>query len=354
MRSSTSSDGTARPAANDLAHRGRAGLLFEGARTGETQLRLGQRSGSGRTHKRYLDIVGIQLSAIHETRIGKLTHRDLEALYSELLAEGATPGTVHLAHKVLRAALNDAERWGNISSNPARLARSPQGASREMTVLTEPQVRAFLKACEGHRFEALFVLALASALRQGELLALRWSAIDFGCKTLEVQRSLRWHDGKPLFSNPKTKRSRRTVGLDSETIDVLRAHKARQAQDRLRAGDSWRNGDLVFANILGGPMRACHVFERHYQPLMRKAGLIRRDQQGRVLKCANGKPQALVRFHDLRHTHAAHLLKRRVNPLVVSDRLGHATVAFTLDVYGHLLPGMQETAVEATARTLWA
>lgn len=306
------------------------------------------------THKRYSSIVASKLTPLRDVAIGRLNHRDIEELYAQLLEDGVNPGTVRLVHKVLRAALGQAEKWQNIPSNPARLASPPASTPAEITVLTEEQSRLFLAACEGEPLQAAFVLALTSGMRQGEILALGWDDIDFDAKTVSVRRSLRWIDGEPVFSEPKTKRSRRTIPVDQQTIDALKAHRARQAEQRLRIGDAWANPSLVFASSVGTPIRAPHLLERHFWPILRTAGLIRTDERGEVVSGNDGKAKPLVRFHDLRHTHATQLLKRGVSSLVVSRRLGHAREGFTLEVYGHLIPGMQETAVDAISQALWA
>jgi integrase len=202
-------------------------------------------------------------------------------------------------------------------------------------VLSRAQAQRLLEASAGTRQEALYTLALATGMRQGELLGLRWRDVDLDAGVLRVRASLRrsrktgdWH-----FAEPKTRRSRRQLALGPETIEVLRRQRARQAQSRLLVGAAWRDLDLVFATEAGGPLLARNVY-RSFMQLLARAELPR------------------VRFHDLRHTAATLLLSARVNPKVVSELLGHASVAITLDIYSHVLPDMQQDAAATMDRLL--
>jgi integrase len=206
----------------------------------------------------------------------------------------------------------------------------------EMQVLNAAQARAFLAASRSERLHALFVLALATGMRQGELLALRWRDVDVSHKTLKVRASLRYQLGKGFkFEEPKTKHGRRAIALAPELLPVLQQHRARQDQERTALGPIWRDEDLVFASEVGGPIEATNLIRGSFARVLRTSGV----------------PH--VRFHDLRHTCATLLLAQRVNPKVVSELLGHSGVAITLDIYAHVLPDMQQDAVTAIQGVLF-
>ena len=187
-----------------------------------------------------------------------------------------------------------------------------------------------VEAAKGDRLEALYILAVTTGLRQGELLGLKWDDIDLEVGTLQVRRTLTTAKGGPILSAPKTKSTRRTVRLSQTALEALRSHLERQlGEDIDRAGDLWRENGLIFASESGSPLSRQHITARRFKPLLKRAGL----------------PE--IRFHDLRHTCATLLLSKNVNPKVVSEMLGHASIAITLDTYSHVLPTMQESAAKA-------
>jgi integrase len=183
----------------------------------------------------------------------------------------------------------------------------------------------------GTQFEALYVMAVHTGLRQGELLGLRWTDVDLDAASprLSVHRSLKVTDGGLGFGRPKNKASRRSVPLNSTTVTALRAHRTRQHEERL-ASPRWRDHDLVFPNSIGGPMDHNNLYYRDYEPLLKRAGL---DDKG-------------FTFHALRHTFATALFARGQHPKIVQSLLGHASIAQTMDTYSHLMDGMGSGAVD--------
>ncbi|MEW6045890.1 MAG: tyrosine-type recombinase/integrase [Bacillota bacterium] len=256
----------------------------------------------------------------------RLTPLHVQGLYRKMTEQGLSPRTVRLAHAVLRQSLAQAVKWGFLGRNVCDAVELPRQAHKEMRVLTPEEAKRFLEAAKGERLEALWVLALTTGMRKGELLGLRWQDVDLERATLEVRQSLVRVHGKPVFQQPKTARARRTVELTPLAVEALRRHRAKQAQERLLAGSSWLNHGLVFCQRDGRPLDPMNVYNRNFKRVLAKAGL-------------DG-----VRLHDLRHTHATLLLKSGANPKVVSERLGHASTAFTMDVYSHVLPGLQRDA----------
>jgi integrase len=132
-----------------------------------------------------------------------------------------------------------------------------------------------------------------------------------------------------VFSPPKTKGSRRTIALTMAAVEALRAHGMRQEAERAQLGAHWHEHDLVFPNTVGRPLDGINLLERQFHPLLERAGLPR------------------IRFHDLRHTAATLLLGQGINPKIVSELLGHAQVAITLDIYSQVMPHMQQQAATA-------
>lgn len=206
----------------------------------------------------------------------------------------------------------------------------------EMSVLTPEQVHMFLKVAKADRLEALYVLALSTGMRQGELLALRWRDLDLDLDnpTLQVRGTLQRTTNGLIIAEPKTARSRRRVALSPTAVAALRAHRLRQLNERLALGSAWEDQDLVFPNTIGKPIEATNLLRASFSPLLAKAGLPR------------------IRFHGLRHTAATLLLSRGVHPKVVAEMLGHATISITLDTYSHVLPDMQREAARAMEAVL--
>jgi len=237
-------------------------------------------------------------------------------------------------HAVLHRALEQAAQWGLTPRNVAKLVTPPRPARREMATLSPEQARASLEAAEGDRLEALYVLALSTGMRQGELLALRWRDVDLEGGTLQVRATLqRTRDGFQ-FAEPKTARSRRQVALTKPAVEALRRHRSRQLEERLQMGAAWEDNDLVFANEVGRPIEAGNLIRRSFHPLLDRAGLQH------------------IRFHDLRHTAATLALGKGVHPKIVAEMLGHSQIAVTLDLYSHVTPTMQRQAAEALEAAL--
>ncbi len=183
-------------------------------------------------------------------------------------------------------------------------------------------------------FEALYVLAITTGLRRGELLGLRWDDIDLERGTLRVGRALVRERGHYVLGQTKTKRGRRLVNLTLRTVSALKNHRKRQLEERVRLSGLYANRGLVFATGTGTHVNPENLVKRSFKPLLKKAGL----------------PE--IRFHDLRHTCATLLLGRGVHPKIVQELLGHATIAMTLDTYSHYLHPMGDQASGAMGDAL--
>jgi len=181
------------------------------------------------------------------------------------------------------------------------------------------------------------VLAIYTGLRQGELLGLKWDDVDLEDGSLQVRRTLSITKSGPVFTSPKTAGSRRSAKLTSKAIAALKSHLERQLGEMDKVGSLWSPGDadgLIFASETGEPLDRRVVTKLKFKPLLKRAGL----------------PE--IRFHDLRHTCATLLLTRNVNPKIVSEMLGHASIAITLDTYSHVLPNMRDRAADAMEEAL--
>jgi integrase len=242
---------------------------------------------------------------------------------------------VRKIHSTLHKALSQAVADGLIPRNAADV-KAPRPAPEEMRPLSEAEARAFLEAAGKveDRFEALYVLAITTGLRRGELLGLRWDDADLERGTLRVGRALVREGGRHELGETKTRRGRRRVNLTPRTVAALKAHRKRQLEERMRFSDLYQDRGLIFATRVGTPLNPENLVKRSFKPLLAKAGL----------------PE--IRFHDLRHTCATLLLSRSVHPKIVQELLGHATIAMTLDTYSHYLPTMGSQVSEAMEAVL--
>lgn len=257
-----------------------------------------------------------------------LNTADVQGLYTALRERGLSDSTVHHVHVALGKLLGDAVEDGLMARNPVQRLRKDRrpttGERAEMQVWSESQVHAFLAAAETDRLRALWRLALATGMRRGELLGLRWEDVDLDAGRLAVRRNLVAVDYDAVEGEPKSGRPR-TVALGPDTVAVLRAHRRRQLEERMAWKEAWSDSGLVFTREDGTAL--------HPQSL--------RHQLARLAKAA-GVPA--IRVHDLRHTAATHLLARGVPVKVVQEMLGHASATITQDLYGHVLPHMQDSA----------
>ncbi len=273
-----------------------------------------------------------------DVKLTKLTPLHLERLYRTLMAEGGqngrplSPKTVLRVHRVIRKAIGDAERKGILQRNVARLADKPSIAQldTERPAWSPDELHAFLGAAEGDELFALYRLAALTGMRRGELCGLRWEDVDFAEQTVRVRKALAMINGKPTVAAPKSRRSRRVIDIDERTTEILRAHRPRQLEAAEFVGEGWQETGYVFTTVIGTHQHPDNVSKR-FVALVRTIDV------------------KYLTLHGLRHTHATHLLAMGKNPRMVSERLGHADVAFTLQVYGHVLPGHQREAAEAAA-----
>jgi integrase len=290
---------------------------------------------SGKSLERYAEIARCHLiPALGAYRLIDLRPLHIQSYYSRALESGRRDGrgglsarTVLHHHRILREALQQAVKWQLMTRNPADAVEPPQPRHKEMRTLNEPQIASLLDVIRGNELLHMAVLlAATTGMRRGEILAARWRDIDLESGILSVRQSLEETKAGLVFKEPKSKKACRTIALPELAIEGLRRHRAEQARVRLMMGPAWQDNDLVCAQHEVRPLHPRSLTHAFVNLLRRRTDLPR------------------VRFHDLRHSHATLLLRKNVHPKIVSERLGHSTVGITLDVYSHVLPGMQEEA----------
>jgi integrase len=258
-----------------------------------------------------------------------MTPQQVQSFLNAKAASGLAPRTVLYLRSVLRRALTQAERWGLVTRNVAKLTEPPRIPKQEVRPLSPQQVRQFLVAIEGDRLEALYLVALGVGMRQGEILGLAWRDIDLETGTITVRQALQRIAGKLELVEPKSATSHRVVPAPRIVLEALRAHRMRQLEARLLAGSRWHEDrrDLVFTTSVGTPMDGVAV-TRRFKSIVAAAGLP--DQ----------------RFHDLRHACASLLLAQGVAPRVVMETLGHSQISLTLNTYSHVIPALGREAAD--------
>jgi integrase len=302
----------------------------------------GVRASTLHSYSRLVDLHVVP--RIGPVALQQLTAPMLNAYYADLIeggrsdgTSGLSPTTVLYIHRVLRMAMSDAAAWGYVTRNVVDQARPPRKASqaeRTMSTWEPAQVRRFLEYVADDWLYTVYDLAATTGMRRGEVLGLRWQDVDLDAGRLQVTQQLTTTDYRLSFGPPKTDRGRRTVPLSASTVAALRVQRRRQTEARLQVGPAWVDTGLLHTKADGGPVHPDYV-----------AGAWRRHLK------ATGLP--VIRFHDLRHTFATNALRAGVPAKVVSDILGHATVAFTLDTYTHAVPSMQTDAIDLVADLVW-
>jgi len=267
------------------------------------------------------------LPAIGHVKLNKLTSREVDTLYSAKLKAGYASETVRAMHRTLHRAFDDAVRWKLVSSNICDDVEVPRSVEYEIQVLTKEQAQILLDAAKGHSLEALLTLALATGMRRGEMLGLRWNDINFEDRSLYIRRTMYRVTGQGAIENePKTLKSKGEIMLPQFAIDALLLHKSLQADIKIKAGDRWRENDIVFCNRFGRFMTPQQLTV-WFKKLLKDANL----------------PD--MRFHDLRHSAATILLGMGVHPKLVQELLRHSNISQTMK-YSHANSSMQRSMMD--------
>lgn len=275
-------------------------------------------------------------------RLRALDRQDVKTLFAELAEQGLAAGSIVKIKTVLSSALTEAEDLGYVAGNVARRAPGPRVRRKPMVTLTEDASDQLLATIEDLAWHALVLTALTTGMRRGELVALRWSDVDLGGAVISVQQGADHGDEGLVMSDAKTDQARRSIRLHPRTVQCLATHALFLDALRRKYGNLWEEHDLVFP--------ATMLWRYSGKELRPGRALLPHSVTQRWASMrATGIVPGAMRFHDLRHTHATQLLRAGVNVKVVSERLGHGDVSVTLGTYAHVLPDMQQSAVEALA-----
>ncbi|MEP7112315.1 MAG: tyrosine-type recombinase/integrase [Ilumatobacteraceae bacterium] len=278
----------------------------------------------------YRIAVGRIVRRLGGTTLNSLTTTEVQDLQTDLLATGGRDGrplaakTVANTHVVLHKALADAVRLELLDHNVVAAVSPPRVPRPELSVWTVDQLRDFLSVASSHRLSAAFVLLATTGMRRGEVLGLRWSDIDFNDRSVSIVRTLTVVAGRPVVTTPKTTASRRLVYVDSSTVDALRDHRDESMVTR---------DGYVFQSTDGQPVNPAS-FSNTFDRLVARGGLPR------------------IRLHDLRHTYATLALRLGTHPVLLSERLGHTSIAVTIDRYSHVIPSIDRKAADVVAQQI--
>lgn len=288
---------------------------------------------SPRSHERYTELARKNLSPLlGSVVLTQLRPEQISAAYGKALTAGRrdgsgglSPRTVHHMHRILRQALEQAVKWRVLARNPADAVDPPKVERTKMRAYDARETALLLAHFRATRMFIPVVLGTLCGLRRGEVTALRWRAVDFATGQLAIVESTEQTRAGTRSKETKSGRSRR-VALPSLALEELRQHRLRQAEELLKLGIRMTDDHHVFAQADGQPVQPnslTHEFVR-------------------ILAQAQALPR--IRFHDLRHSHATQMLANGIHPKIAQERLGHSSIAITLDLYSHVLPGMQEDA----------
>ena len=279
-----------------------------------------------RTVDNYKGVVNHRIKpGLGAIKLDALNPHTIQNYYNGLTKEGLAPKTVKNVHGILHKALQQAVSNGYIKTNPADACIIPRPVRRELKPLDEDMISTFLKAIQGHQFADLFTVTLFTGMREGEALGLLWDCVDLTKGTLTIDKQLQLIRGsRGQYQMAPTKNSKgRTISLAPSVVNILRNIKRQQLENRLRYGESWADTGFVFTDDLGNHLSASSVYKAFKRVMVEI-----------------GSPE--TRFHDLRHSYAVAAIKSGDDIKTVQENLGHATAAFTLDVYGHITEKMKQ------------
>ncbi|NSZ19334.1 tyrosine-type recombinase/integrase [Agrobacterium vitis] len=287
-----------------------------------------------KTHERYEELLLKNIApVIGNVIMNKLTASRIDGCWTHLLESGRrngngglSPRTVHHCRRVLLTAFDQAVRWDLLKKNPVALTRPPKVEKKMMEAFNASQTAVMLDDLRKSRVFIAALLAALCGLRRGEIIALRWRDVDLATATIAVRQSAEQVGTEVRYKETKSGKSR-SVALSSTVLEELKRHRLAQAEEQLKLGTRPGTDSFVIAQIDGSPLKPVSL-THEWTRLLAKTSLPR------------------IRFHDLRHSHATQLLAAGVHPKIASERLGHSTIGITLDLYSHVMPGMQANAAE--------
>ena len=284
---------------------------------------------SAKTVQAYRQTINRYTVDIAHLQLQKLEATDIQPIYADMSKQKLSNNTIDSLHKVLHIALNTAVKQGVLKRNVMAAVIAPKVVSKQVEVW-DPETRSkAIEVLKDSRFGDFYLLALLTGMRKGELAGLKWANVDLGRGRLQVVNTLQRISGRGLVLGvPKTERSRRSIALSDAAVGLLHEVRGKQTIQKAEIADAWTQSGFVLTHPDGMPLDS-EVVSKAFTKLVKEAGF----------------PD--LTMHGLRHTHATILLEQGVNPKVVSERLGHASVATTMDIYSHVLPDMQEKAAQA-------
>jgi integrase len=295
-----------------------------------------------KTLARYSDLARKNISPLlGSVLLIKLRPAQISEAYTKALAQGRrdgngglSPQTVTHMHRVLKQALGQAVKWELLNRNPCDAVDPPKTTRAPMQTYDLNETAALIEAMRPTRMFVPALLAVLCGMRRGEVTALRWRNVDLEVGRLSVMESAEQIGSTVRYKQPKNGKGR-TLALPRFLVAELKAHRARQAEELLKVGERLSDETFVVAQADGSPLQPDSITQDWFRKI-------------------EGTSLPRIRFHDLRHAHATHMLASGVNPKVASERLGHSRIGITLDLYSHVLPGMQEDAVERVDAALLA
>lgn len=289
---------------------------------------------SPKTHQRYEELLLKNVApVIGSLTLNKLSSARIDGCWQKLLESGRrdgkgglSPRTVHYCRRVMLTAMDQALKWNLLKKNPVALTRPPKVERETMEAYTASQTAVLLDELKDTRIYIPALLAALCGLRRGEILALRWRDVDLTNGLLSIKESAEEVGKEVRYKETKSGKAR-AVALSSTVKEELNRHRVGQAEEQLKLGMRPDDNSFVVAQIDGRPLKPTSL-THEWTRLVAKTSLPR------------------IRFHDLRHSHATQLLAAGVHPKIASERLGHSTIGITLDLYSHVMPGMQANAAE--------
>lgn len=270
-------------------------------------------------------IGSVRLSSLTPVIIQEYYNKALKGLSDDVKA--ISPKTLHNVHGIIHKALQQAVAIGYLKNNPASVCVLPKAQRRELHPLDEQQTKDFIQAVEGEPFRRLFLIALFTGMREGEILGLCWNHVDFEAGSITISQQMQLHKGEYIITTPKNSKSR-VISPAPFVMQLLKEERTEQAKAQLKAGAAWQNRQgFVFTNSLGEHRKRQTVY-KHFKKVVESIGL------------------PPVRFHDLRHSYAVASIRAGDDVKTVSENLGHASVSFTLDIYGHVTEDMRKTSAD--------
>ena len=278
------------------------------------------------TYARYEQFVRDIKKYLGNYKLTQLKPLIIQNFYEKLLSERKLePSSVVKVHRMLNLALKMAVGWQLIINNPCEHVKAPKANTKHFDLWSLDEIEDYMELLKNTEFYKYAFIALKTGMRIGEMLALTWDDVDLVYGTITINKTLQYLNGIKKIKPPKTKKSNRTIPIDEKTVKFLKLLKAQQKELKLKTGISYK---YVFSNPEGEPMSPVNVSGKLMHRALEKYDI------------------PAIRFHDFRHLHATLLLKAGVNPKIVSERLGHSTIAITLDIYSEVIPDMQREAIE--------